>query len=137
MINKELLSEVLGSELEKLDDYDGRITDLYTEKNFIQISYIEKGYSECMINCYNFNIYELAHKCKEWACCRWSEDDGVFYLNNFDSSRLNHCKMKYQSCVSFWTPETGDMSKCFHADTEPEAVFKACEYIMENKNDNK
>lgn len=63
---------------------------------------------------YEINIYELAYKCKEWAFGKMFflssgfDTDGAFCLD-----RMN--------------------SKSFIAETEPEAIFKACQWILENK----
>lgn len=75
----------------------------------------------------NFNIYELAHKCKEWAVMlqpnkqalssypRWgnhtcySETDGHYYI-----------------CQHLVTGAQ------FEAETEPEAIFKACQWLLDN-----
>lgn len=59
------------------------------------------------------NIHELAHKCKEWARVNrryriYSESAGVAYLMEIEE--IQH-----------------------YAKTEPEAIFKACQWILENK----
>ena len=62
----------------------------------------------------DINIYELAHKCKEWAWEEnrtniWSSLDG----ENYCIARINSLEKK-----EFYSP------------TEPEAIFKACECIL-------
>ncbi len=59
-----------------------------------------------------YNIHEIAHKCKEWAC-----------LNN---DMLVYTAPKYSH--KFTSVEV-EGYKC-RADTEPEAIFKACEWIL-------
>ncbi len=80
---------------------------------------------------FNINIHELAHRCKEWA-----RTEGKEYLytqhiigTNYPSSSGEKPEVKHY-----------DMWVCFvniiqqhrigTADTEPEAIFKACEYII-------
>jgi len=59
------------------------------------------------------NRYELAHKCKEWA-----------YKNKFSISSA-------KTLHDGWIAEiTGQVM--FKASTEPEAVFKACNWIFDN-----
>jgi len=60
------------------------------------------------------NIYELAHKCKEWALSKghtlnvqMSDDTTLVYI--------------------------GSIGKDIEADTEPEAIFLACELILEQE----
>ncbi|MEA3280219.1 MAG: hypothetical protein U9Q38_06440, partial [Thermodesulfobacteriota bacterium] len=64
----------------------------------------------------DINIHELAHKCKEWAY-----SDGIMlqsYLYN-DKARCDIEKF-------------GVFEHEFQvADTEPESIFKACEWILE------
>ncbi len=60
----------------------------------------------------NINIHELAHKCKEWAL-----------------------QYKYE-LLSGYLSGNGyvvvmEQRITWYADTEPEAIFKACEYILE------
>jgi hypothetical protein len=66
------------------------------------------------------NKYELAHKCKEWA---------VF--NDI------YC-IKIQ-IVDMWTSleilKGHSVVYCEGFDTEQEAIFKACQWILENKNE--
>lgn len=68
---------------------------------------------------YVINIYELVHKCKEWA---------------FNQGRVLHtysrptvfncvCKINYGKEYEVNT---------FILDSEPEAVFKACQWIFDN-----
>ena len=104
-ISKELLSEVLGYKV----DYIAGVGETYVG------FHTEMGGT-------NINIYELAHKCKEWANKQGykkvysgiyeSTDQGSMYICILDSNDTN--------CKDFW------------ADTEVEAIFKACEWILAN-----
>ena len=62
-----------------------------------------------------FNIYELAHRCKEWAAYRHE-----CFINIFQKTSYN----KYTAKLD---------GKVFQSDTEPEAIFKACQWILDNK----
>ena len=126
MINKELLSEVLhGSRI--------IIKDLGNMENCLEyVSY-------CSINEMNgtkhnenlpdnyyvvkadrwqeINIYELANKCKEWA------HTYKLSVRSFNGYGGWFCT------ISSWDDSTFK-SKEFNATTEPEAIFKACDYIL-------
>jgi len=71
------------------------------------------------------NIHEIAHKYKEWAL----EQD--YDLWSFYSKSLNS-----GYCYVFSSNEECDelyhAKKEFDADTEPEAIFLACQWILDN-----
>ena len=108
MISKELLSEVLGKKV-ALD-------------NNIQITRTTVHYSN-VTHMAEINIYELAHKCKEWAisknCRIFSE---VQYSKHTKGARVEMVVYKGKDQV-------------FISDMEPKAIFKACEWILKEKND--
>lgn len=119
MISKELLEKVL-------DFTSGNVFIKEIETRNNDIEYL------CNVGGWNLlNIYELAHKCKEWAIkqgyslCSCIHDDGSYerYYSICDI-----LKPLYDSSCLFDT-----LLKTTEANTEPEAIFKACEYIMENK----
>lgn len=99
MISKELLGEIINDEVISFKVFNSEI-DCFVG--------IESG--EEIIDTYN--IYELAHKCKEWA-----SKIGV-HLHSW----LNNCEIR---------SATGQFEKKFIADTEPEAIFKACKWIKD------
>jgi len=96
MISKELLSEVLCI-----------VIDGNPSLNKNEINYTES------FGCrYYINIYELAHKCKEWLIkechqCVWSGKS----FSKLDGYECSIC--------SFY----GGKEKIFEADTEPEAIL--------------
>lgn len=101
MISKELLSEILGSDIYlKQEAYDG---------------YME--YS---------NIYELAHKCKEWAFNQKLLDRKPDIYSGLWKG-ISSGRTMYR-CILFLSIKRG--KEKFEADTEPEAIFKACEWIL-------
>ena len=102
MISKELLSAVLGLHC-----------GIKSIKNSEVIYWFD-----CIgeIREHSINIYELAHKCKEWALKHpykvISKPDNVPGL--------------WEAYVNLsLTSKHGEV-----ADTEPEAIFKACEWIL-------
>jgi len=109
-ISKELLSEVLDA------SYDNTtITRVYkpAEENFIawETDTITSKY-------HSINIYELAHKCKEWL------KNNVSNANSgFDNGHRNFCHI-----------ENYNIQDIFYADTEVEAIIKACEWILKETN---
>ena len=109
MISKELLSEVLG---EKVID----IQELNSEAVFggKQLWVASKSF-DCAAN-----IYELQAKCKEWAL-----KQGYPLLSALNSFTSPH---KKAICVN----EEHVIVR--EADTEPEAIFKACEDIIKKIN---
>lgn len=107
MISKELLSEVV-----KFENIDGREWKFDIVNNIVVITYNIQKYSEG--NRTEINIYELAHKCKEWA-----------FNNGYELfSNLEFCQVrKYR----------GGKMKLFKTKTEYESIFKACEWILQNE----
>lgn len=105
MISKELLSVVLKVDLlEHLKLY-GKTDITFTNGNSMV----------------SINIHELAHKCKEWA----------FNLG----CTLESAHVTKGSCTSSYCKIIIPLSKndrnIYHEDTEAEAIFKACQYILE------
>ena len=67
---------------------------------------------------FRVNIYELANKCKKWA--------DVFHVVSIYS------KVDFNGGVAYIIT-AGRKTKKFFEDSEAEAVFKACEWILEKK----
>ena len=102
MISKELLSEVLGFD-PVVVEYEGSMVICY--------EYSAKGKP---VNGHEINIHELAHKCKEWALKVYNISlQSNFYLD------VSFCGFNGNS-------------KRFEAESEPEAIFKACQLILDN-----
>lgn len=71
------------------------------------------------------NIYELAYKCKEWAYSRG------YTLQIIWMSRTKD-KIWYE--VDVWTIEPMlNKKRVSEEETEPEAIFQACQWILDNK----
>jgi hypothetical protein len=114
-ISKELLSEVFGRKVSK-------ISKAYHEINhrvYIDFEYksLDQGVG------INIDIHALANKCKEWILdldIYWFEIEFtprwyVITIKDYDNRGVVYQNGYY---------------------TEPEAIFQACQYILENKNDN-
>ena len=103
MISKELLSVVLCSDCTKVDKLLGNTL----------------GFCVANADVGRINIYELAHKCKEWA---WAKGIDLQIMNHGEAKfccKIDERNVKYHSAK--W------------GETEPEAIFKACQWILENK----
>lgn len=103
MISKELLSDVLNNH---------NIEHFEIENNYLWLQ-TDGGYLNK-----NISIYELAHKCKEWALGK----DFVLYSGSTHRTKGYRCDI--------YTKD-GDVDEDFVSDTEPKAIFKACEWIRE------
>ncbi len=102
-INKELVSEVF-----KLN-----ICEAYVENNNL---FFDMGLPLIQ----SINIYEFFHMCKEWAF-----DKGYPFNVLYRHDYWDRCELKYD--VDLYNHR-----KSFCSDTEVEAIFLACEYILNN-----
>ena len=105
-ISRELLSNVLNKQIFVVFcDRDGKTIRYYNNpRDFEEI-----------------NIYELAHKCKKWACIQ-----GYDCLS--DTTIIGCC-----NSYLFKSGQSMNRSVClesFLGNTECEAIFKACDYIL-------
>ena len=112
MISKELLSEVLGKEIIELEHHDHAVS------YWIGCEVKEDG-EMVRIQAHHFkiNIHELANKCKEWAL-----EQGYFLYS----------VLVDKEAYAFVTYPGDTSLRLFsnHSKTEPEAIFKACEWIL-------
>ena len=106
MISKELLSVVMGVEIYKIIILD----------NYIRYTLME-DYEDIAQDLYEINIFELAHKCKEWACkqgfligsnCR----NGVTVTDINTHTILNHFDVDFEDFTEF--------------------EIKACQWLLDN-----
>ena len=128
-ISKKLLSEVFNkkvfaiyTENEEGDDFIRENEISYTYRIDMQgmgFEEIEKA----------INIYELAHKCKEWALSK-----GYILMSKpRTSSSFAICVF----CKNGKCDYEDDLWNDFRADTEVEAIFKACQWIMNKLQESK
>ena len=119
MISKELLSEVLKKSSR------GIVSEVYefgSNPNFNQdtVLFSVNGNGDLL----NINIHILAHKCKEWGVAQQLK-------HNFHISVATHKGTEYSATIAYWSDQLKNES--FRASSEPEAIFKACEWILNNK----
>ena len=116
IISKELLSAVLGQEI--YDDIVYASDDI--RSNFLDGNDFVYTTKSTKFTCHRINIHELAHKCKEWAnSIGYKMESGTNCLIGYSAS----------TCRSM----TDDGWTVFQSDTEYEAVFQACQWILDNK----
>lgn len=114
MISKELLGEVLGRDAHPYD-------------------YVQNGralryaFFESINRKRHINIYELAYKCKEWAF------DKGYSLESAKKAVLGEKNKMTSTWICCGLTPTCEVLPNFTADTEPEAIFEACEWIRSNK----
>ncbi len=116
MISKELLSEVLGFTIETFEEINHQtgMHCIYIYNSDMTVRRIE-------------NIYELAYRCKEWA--RDTADVEIFVFTiedtcvNYEVRVLPRGERDINESVFSW----------WNFKTEYEAVFKACEWLLEKK----
>ena len=122
-ISKELLSEVLGLNVVYTESCEHRdnIIGIWTDMNTKPIKEI--------------NIYEFAFKCKEWILNQKNKD--CFYIADQFSLNIESQMgvIKYFWCVLL--KNNSRVSPEFKADSELEAIIKACEYILKEINENR
>lgn len=105
-ISKELLSEVFGVNIDE--------NDIYIKNNYTYYSYCRCDNE--WINA-SSNIYEFAHKCKEWALSKG------YYLHSHIKED-NECWCIVKSLDNITRQFSCEM------DTESEAIIKACQWIL-------
>lgn len=70
---------------------------------------------------YVTNIYKLAHKCKEWA-----RTQGYDIFSGYNSNTGHYNAYVYTCFTEEWEKWLASP----RSDTEPDAIFKACDYIL-------
>ena len=120
MISKELLSEVMPEWM--AIESSGKYTDEY---GFDAIEFT-LSFNDALggksLSYGKINIHELAHKCKEWA----NIQNGKYWWVK------SHIVTDMRSEATVETYGSVN-KKTFEAPTEPEAVFNACQWILDNK----
>ena len=134
MISKELYEEVQKDYI----DFKNITQDEYIiifNKEEETVEYVNK---HTWYEADSISIYKLAHKCKEWAFefrfdnkptnnRYYGQRSG--YEDKFNVEKQKREKLGYMTLTFGCLGHT----KTFYADTEPEAIFKACQWILENK----
>jgi hypothetical protein len=115
MVSRELLEAVIGKAyvpriVEKIEIDDGNVTTYYT---------CSKKPMTCLG--YEINIYRFAHMCKKWALANgW-----VFQVRTGNTL----------SVIDILNDKNKELhtTKQITANAEPEAIFKACEWVLNRK----
>lgn len=120
MISKELLSKVLDNEV----PYQVKVHKIIIKNNSLNYFYNSKDSGGGLFEANEYvNIYELAHKCKEWA---YSQGYILFSKIRLNSS-LASCYFDTMGKHDY----EEDYHNDFRAETESEAIFKACQWILD------
>lgn len=114
-ISKELIKAVLERETENLsEDFSFYINEAY-------IIFSDEGEQ-----LFDYNIHKFTFKCKEWAFSKG------YIISSGLTPVLGVNKDGWAEVFSSSTPLDGKLHT-FKQLSEPEAVFKACEWILEYK----
>lgn len=121
MISKhiELFREVLNHKVCGLYPYEVEKVCQPTD-NIVAVSYKYTAEGEWV----HYNIHELANKCKEWAVIKQSYN--VASLLDYSGYA---CIIR-QEPITFLNTE-----RRYRARTEPEAIFMACQWILDNRSE--
>lgn len=119
-LTPELLGEVLGEE------YNPRLVEWFQieEDNYLR-TYYDCGRYDSQGRPtglgIEINIYELQHKCKEWATTKHYSVMSGWYMTHWGGTYAVEVKQGNKILFSQ------------SADSEPKAVFRACQWILDNK----
>lgn len=144
MISKELLSEVLGKDILSAR-IEGK-SAIYT----VDYETEEDGELTWIIAEFFINIYELANKCKEWALSKkFQLHSGIHTIARPKEEYYNKKSSDFNKCIreSYWFAKLKSSiyvttKLCQHESSsdflvygasEPEAIFKACQWILDNR----
>ena len=115
MINKELLSKVLDNEV----PYQVKVHKIIIKNNSLNYFYNSKDSGGGLFEANEYiNIYEFAHKCKEWAI----KYSGWTFQSYTNERGYGICRIK--------VGDGQEVNKLI-ASSEPEAIFKACQWILD------
>lgn len=125
LISKELLKEVFP-----FDNLEGREWNYKVMDNILIITYNINKYFDG--NTKQINIYELAHKCKEWAIKQSNRENRIIYVEITQIYTIFYkSRDKVSCCIHyFYEDKKSAAGKEFIANTEYESIFKACEWIL-------
>ena len=124
MISKELLQQIVGLIVKEVVSTDINRIDNNIYYNIEEIDILQ-----------SINIFELSYRCREWArtngyevsACRpiVSNDEGKAVINYWYKSYI----FKFELGVCHGPEQI--LKFDVNVSSEPEAVFKACEWILE------
>ena len=122
MISKELLSAVLGIPLSHIRYND--TTNLYEIFKEDLFNWSDGSYGRW--SNLEVNIYEFAHKCKEWAV---NLSPNKHALSSYP--RWGDIRNYKKTNGSYYVCQHLVSGVQFEAETEPEAIFRACQWILD------
>lgn len=117
MITKELLSNVLDKEIVNVADQLDEYNMLYWDEQ-------NTDYLKCRLN-----VYELVHKCKEWAMSKGFII--LTYIHEMAGAKREG-ESYYNVDVDYHSNKSkfGNLAFSDTAKEEPEAIFKGCQFIL-------
>lgn len=114
MISKELLSKVLDNEV----PYQVKVHKIIIKNNSLNYFYNSKDSGGGLFEANEYiNIYELAYKCKERALSK------NYILQSSIEIDCGYCEISYIILNQV-------KKVLITAESEPEAIFKACQWIL-------
>lgn len=119
MISKELLSVVLNKKV--IDDGISSIELKESTITFIE-DYWDEDEGPGFYRSHTINVYELANKCKEWAYSTY----GIMIQS------YPYCGKGRADAIKGLK-----VDEAFKEKTEPEAIFKAAQWVLDNTSTNK
>lgn len=122
----ELLSAVLDIELRKGKHSHDIIFSPTKSLLGWQELYLEGNDWDTKAN--SINIHELAHKCKEWAIAL-DKEIHTYITKEFKSDSTSQNVVNFHVC-NFCDQR---LFSGYSIESEPEAIFKACQWIYEEK----
>lgn len=120
MISNYMLKEVLFHKEKYKDQVE--ITRLVLNKNYIEYTSDVAGNPYNYITHDKINVYELANKCKEWAYSTY----GIMIQS------YPYCGKGRADAIKGLK-----VDEVFKEKTEPEAIFKAAQWVLDNTSTNK
>ena len=128
MISKELLSKVLDNEV----PYQVKVHKIIIKNNSLNYFYNSKDSRGGLFEANEYiNIYELAHKCKEWALDnRWM----ICTMPMLTEKKWGNTSVRLSHFYS--AGKDRYLDGIYHngrieANTETEAIFRACQWILD------
>jgi len=113
MISKELLSDVFGVDIKD----DPEIGFAYDDYNGVELEW-----KEVRFNFISYPLDYVANKCKEWALIRNRGLEIIIYQ-----------EAVIVRVTMLGVYGNGNIMHFENDKTEPEAIFKACQWILDNK----
>ena len=109
--SKELMSEVLGKPIGRIE-YEEDVRYFYAGTDTF---------------CGQINIYEFAHMCKEWA---FKQGYDLVCKRKYTLTRSTYYECNVEKLLNYIFYFEAEFSS---EQSEQEAIFKACEWIKDNK----